>query len=84
MLDCFAFLSVGSFVFLVWSFRYLCSGGCYICLNFEHILIVGPCLDLQGVAINFVKSDDIKILRDIEQYYSTQIDEMPMNVADLI
>ena len=40
--------------------------------------------DVQGVAINFVKSDDIKILRDIEQYYSTQIDEMPMNVADLI
>ncbi|KAJ8452144.1 hypothetical protein Cgig2_016725 [Carnegiea gigantea] len=37
-----------------------------------------------GVAINFVKNDDIKILRDIEQYYSTQIDEMPMNVADLI
>lgn len=38
----------------------------------------------KGVAINFVKEDDIKILRDIEQYYSTQIDEMPMNVADLI
>ncbi len=33
----------------------------------------------RGVAINFVKSDDIRILRDIEQYYSTQIDEMPMN-----
>ena len=33
----------------------------------------------KGVAINFVKNDDIKILRDIEQYYSTQIDEMPMN-----
>ncbi|KAJ3105507.1 RNA helicase [Phlyctochytrium planicorne] len=33
----------------------------------------------KGVAINFVKTDDIKILRDIEQYYSTQIDEMPMN-----
>ena len=31
---------------------------------------------LQGVAINFVKSDDIRILRDIEQYYSTQVDEM--------
>eukprot|EP00878_Enallax_costatus_P042430 GHUV01049789.1.p1 GENE.GHUV01049789.1~~GHUV01049789.1.p1 ORF type:complete len:117 (-),score=9.07 GHUV01049789.1:373-723(-) len=27
----------------------------------------------KGVAINFVKSDDIKILRDIEQYYSTQV-----------
>jgi len=38
----------------------------------------------KGVAINFVKSDDIRILRDIEQYYSTQIDEMPMNVSELI
>jgi ATP-dependent RNA helicase len=38
----------------------------------------------KGVAINFVKSDDIRILRDMEQFYSTQIDEMPMNVADLI
>jgi superfamily II DNA/RNA helicase len=38
----------------------------------------------KGVAINFVKKEDIRILRDIEQYYSTQIDEMPMNVADLI
>jgi hypothetical protein len=27
----------------------------------------------------FVMNDDIRILRDIEQYYSTQIDEMPMN-----
>lgn len=33
----------------------------------------------KGVAINFVKTDDVTILRDIEQYYSTQIDEMPMN-----
>jgi len=38
----------------------------------------------KGVAINFVKNEDIGVLRDIEQYYSTQIDEMPMNVADLI
>jgi len=38
----------------------------------------------KGVAINFVRQEDIKILRDIEQFYSTQIDEMPMNVADLI
>lgn len=38
----------------------------------------------KGVAINFVKSDDVRILRDIEQFYSTQIDEMPMNVAELI
>jgi ATP-dependent RNA helicase len=38
----------------------------------------------KGVAINFVRNDDIRILRDIEQYYGTQIDEMPMNVSDLI
>jgi len=38
----------------------------------------------KGVAINFVTSDDIRILRDIEQYYSTQIDEMPMNINDLL
>eukprot|EP00603_Paraphysomonas_imperforata_P004764 CAMPEP_0114427618 /NCGR_PEP_ID=MMETSP0103-20121206/8454_1 /TAXON_ID=37642 ORGANISM="Paraphysomonas imperforata, Strain PA2" /NCGR_SAMPLE_ID=MMETSP0103 /ASSEMBLY_ACC=CAM_ASM_000201 /LENGTH=430 /DNA_ID=CAMNT_0001596711 /DNA_START=34 /DNA_END=1326 /DNA_ORIENTATION=- len=38
----------------------------------------------KGVAINFVKTEDVRILRDIEQYYSTQIDEMPMNVAELI
>ncbi|KAL8798952.1 MAG: hypothetical protein Q9182_006250 [Xanthomendoza sp. 2 TL-2023] len=33
----------------------------------------------KGVAINFVTSEDVRILRDIELYYSTQIDEMPMN-----
>ena len=38
----------------------------------------------KGVAINFVKADDVGVLRDIEQYYSTQIDEMPVYVADLI
>lgn len=38
----------------------------------------------KGVAITFVKSDETRILRDIEQYYSTQIDEMPMDVADLL
>ncbi|PVU90310.1 hypothetical protein BB560_002033 [Smittium megazygosporum] len=38
----------------------------------------------KGVAINFVTNDDLKTLHDIEQYYSTQIDEMPMNVTDLV
>ncbi|KAI4578283.1 hypothetical protein MJG53_011138 [Ovis ammon polii x Ovis aries] len=38
----------------------------------------------KGVAINSVKNDDIRVLRDVEQYYSTQIDAMPVNVADLI
>uniref|UniRef100_A0A7S4IK99 RNA helicase n=1 Tax=Vannella robusta TaxID=1487602 RepID=A0A7S4IK99_9EUKA len=38
----------------------------------------------KGVAINFVKEEEIRSLRDIEQFYSTQIDEMPMNVSELI
>lgn len=37
----------------------------------------------KGVAINFVKDDDLRILQDIEQFYSTQIDEMPSNIADM-
>ena len=27
----------------------------------------------KGVAINFVKEDEIRVLRDIEQFYSTQV-----------
>lgn len=38
----------------------------------------------KGVAINFVVQDDTRVMRDIEQFYNTQIEEMPMNVADLI
>ena len=38
----------------------------------------------KGVAINFVTEEDVRVLRDIEQYYSTQIDEMPISVGDLI
>ena len=38
----------------------------------------------RGVAINFVPSDEMKGLRELEQFYATQIDEMPANVADLI
>ena len=36
----------------------------------------------KGVAISFVKPEDVTILKDIEQFYSTQIDEMPVNIAD--
>jgi len=38
----------------------------------------------KGVAINFLTQGDTVYLRDIEQFYNTQIEEMPMNVADLI
>jgi len=38
----------------------------------------------KGVAINFVTSDDVRTLRELEQFYNTQIEEMPASVADLI
>ena len=38
----------------------------------------------KGVAINLVTDDDMKILRDIETYYRTIIDEMPANIGDLM
>lgn len=38
----------------------------------------------KGVAINFVVPDEVKLMREIEQYYHTQIEEMPMNIADYL
>jgi len=38
----------------------------------------------KGVAINFVTSEDVPAMKELEQFYNTQIDEMPMDVADLI
>lgn len=38
----------------------------------------------KGVAINFLTENDVRYLRDIEQFYQTEITEMPMDVADLI
>jgi len=34
-----------------------------------------------GVTINFVAADDMDIIHKIEQFYNTQIEDMPMNVA---
>lgn len=38
----------------------------------------------KGVAINFVTLSDTPMLRNIEQFYSTQIDEMPMNLSEIM
>jgi len=38
----------------------------------------------KGVAINFVTHDDTRTLRELEQFYNTQIEEMPQSVADLL
>lgn len=38
----------------------------------------------KGVAINFVTAEDVRTLRELEQFYNTTVDEMPAHVADLI
>ena len=38
----------------------------------------------KGVAINFLKYDDINMMREIETFYSTKIDELPANISDLL
>merc|ERR1712060_792693 len=38
----------------------------------------------KGVAINFVSQEDHRALREIEAFYRTEIEEMPMDVSDLI
>jgi len=52
--------------------------------NYIHRIGRGGRFGRKGVAINFATNDDVRMLREIEQFYNTQIEEMPMNVADLI
>ena len=41
-------------------------------------------LRCQGMAINFLIASDVRLFRNIEQFYNTQIEELPMNCADLL
>ncbi|TWW72833.1 Eukaryotic initiation factor 4A-II [Takifugu flavidus] len=52
--------------------------------NYIHRIGRGGRFGRKGVAINFVTEDDRRVLRDIETFYNTTVEEMPMNVADLI
>lgn len=52
--------------------------------NYIHRIGRGGRFGRKGVAINFVTDDDRRTLRDIEKFYNTKVEEMPMNVADLI
>jgi len=55
-----------------------------ILFHLMHRIGRGGRFGRKGVAINFITRDDERMLKDIETFYNTQIDEMPMNVADLI
>lgn len=38
----------------------------------------------KGVAINFANERELKIIKELERYYSTSINELPQNVAELL
>jgi len=38
----------------------------------------------KGTAINFVTSEDIDHMNEIQKFYNTKIDEMPQNLADYL
>lgn len=38
----------------------------------------------KGVAINFVRNEDVTLLRDIERFYNTQIEEMPADISSVV
>ncbi|CAF1189696.1 unnamed protein product [Adineta steineri] len=52
--------------------------------NYIHRIGRGGRFGRRGVAINFVTDEDRSVLRDIEQFYNTRIQEMPMNVAEFL
>ncbi|CCW68668.1 unnamed protein product [Phytomonas sp. Hart1] len=39
-------------------------------------------LGRKGLAISFVKRDELRLLKDIEQFYATQIEELPTNFGE--
>jgi translation initiation factor 4A len=38
----------------------------------------------KGVAINLISQEDFSIMGELEKFYSTKIEEMPANIADLL
>ena len=52
--------------------------------NYIHRIGRGGRSGRKGVAINFVTRNDMRNLGDIENFYKTSIEELPMDIADLI
>ena len=38
----------------------------------------------KGVAINLITPDDVSFMKELEGYYSTYVEELPSNIADLL
>ncbi|CCE93952.1 uncharacterized protein TDEL_0H00930 [Torulaspora delbrueckii] len=51
--------------------------------NYIHRIGRGGRFGRKGVAINFVTNEDVGAMRELETFYSTQIEELPSNIAEL-
>lgn len=51
--------------------------------NYIHRIGRGGRFGRKGVAINFVTNNDVGMMREIERFYSTQIEEMPADIGAL-
>ncbi|GMM31086.1 ATP-dependent RNA helicase [Martiniozyma asiatica (nom. inval.)] len=52
--------------------------------NYVHRIGRSGRFGRKGVAINFVTNEDIDTLHELENYYSIQIEEMPVNINDIM
>ncbi|CAG60375.1 TIF1 [Nakaseomyces glabratus] len=51
--------------------------------NYIHRIGRGGRFGRKGVAINFIVNEDVQALRELEQFYSTQIEELPSDIGTL-
>lgn len=52
--------------------------------NYLHRIGRSDKFGMRGVAINFVTNNDVRTMKDIEKYYHTQIEECPIDIADML
>jgi translation initiation factor 4A len=52
--------------------------------NYIHRIGRGGRFGRKGVAINFITNEDVAMQREIEKFYNTHIEEMPLNIAELL
>lgn len=52
--------------------------------NYIHRIGRSARFGRKGVAINFVTTQDVSLLRDLERMYETQVTEMPNSIANLL
>ncbi|CAI4547217.1 BFH_collapsed_G0034270.mRNA.1.CDS.1 [Saccharomyces cerevisiae] len=52
--------------------------------NYIHRIGRGGRFGRKGVAINFVTNEDVGAMRELEKFYSTQIEELPSDIATLL